>query len=174
MLCSLLPLSAMARDWQTDAAKSSITFKDTYQNGPFDGRFGKFTAAISMDDADVSKDKFDVSVDVASVDTKSSERDDTLRTPDFFNPAKYPQAHFVTQSFGKGADGGLEAKGMLTIRDQTKPVTLKVKFVATGDSATLDVDTVLNRMDFGLGSNSDWVDIGKDVAVHGHLALTGK
>jgi polyisoprenoid-binding protein YceI len=164
----------MARDWQVDAAKSSLTFKDTYQNGPFDGKFGKFTAAISMDDSDVSKDKFDVTVDVASVDTKSSERDDTLRTPDFFNPAKYPQAHFVTQSFGKGADGGLEAKGTLTIRDQTKPVTLKVKFAATGDSATLDVDTVLNRMDFGLGTSSDWVDIGKDVAVHGHLALTGK
>ena len=174
ILCSLLPLSAMARDWQTDAAKSSLTFKDTYQNGPFDGKFGKFTAAISMDDSDVSKDKFDVTVDVASVDTKSSERDDTLRTPDFFNPAKYPQAHFVTQSFGKGADGGLEAKGTLTIRDQTKPVTLKVKFVSTGDSATLDVDTLLNRMDFGLGTSSDWVDIGKDVSVHGHLALTGK
>jgi polyisoprenoid-binding protein YceI len=174
ILCSLLPLSAIARDWQVDAAKSSLTFKDTYQNGPFDGKFGKFTAAISMDDSDVSKDKFDVTVDVASVDTKSSERDDTLRTPDFFNPAKYPQAHFVTQSFGKGADGGLEAKGTLTIRDQTKPVTLKVKFVSTGDSATLDVDTLLNRMDFGLGTSSDWVDIGKDVSVHGHLALTGK
>jgi polyisoprenoid-binding protein YceI len=164
----------MARDWQVDAAKSSITFKDTYQNGPFDGKFGKFTAAISMDDADVSKDKFDVTVDVASVDTKSSERDDTLKTPDFFNTAKFPQAHFVTQSFGKGTDGGLEAKGTLTIRDQTKPVTLKVKFAAIGDSATLDVDTVLNRMDFGLGTSSDWVDIGKDVAVHSHLALTGK
>jgi polyisoprenoid-binding protein YceI len=133
-----------------------------------------YSAAFCIDFADVSKDKFDVTVDVASVDTKSSERDDTLRTPDFFNPAKYPQAHFVTQSFGKGADGGLEAKGTLTIRDQTKPVTLKVKFVSTGDSATLDVDTLLNRMDFGLGTSSDWVDIGKDVSVHGHLALTGK
>jgi polyisoprenoid-binding protein YceI len=174
ILCSLLPLSAMARDWQVDAAKSSITFKDTYQNGPFEGKFGKFEAVIKLDDADVGKDSFDVKVDVASVDTKSSERDDTLKTPDFFDPAKFPQAHFVTQSFGKGADGGLEAKGTLTIRDQTKPVTLKVKFVAAGDSGTLDVDTVLNRFDFGLGTSSDWADIGKDVAVHGHLVLTGK
>ncbi len=164
----------MARDWQVDPAKSSLTFKDTYQNGPFEGKFGKFTAVISMDDSDVSKDKFDVTVDVASVDTQSSERNDTLKTPDFFDPAKFPKAHFVSQSFGKGEDGGLEAKGWLTIRDQTKPVTLKVKFVSSGDSATLDVDTVLNRLDFGLGTSSDWVDIGKDVAVHSHLALTGK
>jgi polyisoprenoid-binding protein YceI len=164
----------MARDWQVDPAKSSLTFKDTYQNGPFEGKFGKFTAVISMDDSDVSKDKFDVTVDVASVDTQSSERNDTLKTPDFFDPAKFPKAHFVTQSFGKGEDGGLEAKGTLTIRDKTKPVTLKVKFVSSGDSATLDVDAVLNRLDFGLGTSNDWVDIGKDVAVHSHLALTGK
>jgi len=97
-----------------------------------------------------------------------------LRTADFFDATKFPQAHFVTQSFGKGADGGLEAKGTLTIRDQTKPVTLKVKFAASGDAATLDVDTTLARLDFGLGSGKDWVDIGKDIPVHGHLVLTGK
>ena len=171
--------SAIARDWQVDAAKSSLTFKGSYQNGPFEGKFGKFDATIAFDEADVSKDKFDVNVTVASVDTQSSERDDTLRTPDFFDPAKFPQAHFVTQSFGKGADGGLEAKGTLTLRDQTKPVTLKVKFAASGssgsgDTAILDVDTTLNRLDFGLGTSKDWIDIGKDVSVHGHLVLTGK
>lgn len=167
-------MTASARDWQVDSAKSSLTFKDTYQNGPFEGKLKKFEAAIKLDDADVSKDSFDVKVDIASLETGSSERDDTLRTADFFDPAKFPQAHFVTQSFGKGADGGLEAKGQLTIRDQTKPVTLKVKFVATGDSGTLDVDTTLNRLDFHLGTGSDWVDIGKEVTVHGHLVLTGK
>jgi len=173
-LLILLPLSLHARDWQVDAAKSSLTFKGTYQNGPFDGAFGKFDAAISFDENDLSKDRFDVKIDMASADTQSSERNDTLRTPDFFDTAKYPQAHFITQAFGKGDDGSLEAKGSLTIRDKSKPVTLKVKFAASGDSATLDVDTTLNRLDFGLGTSSDWSDIGKDIAVHGHLVLTGK
>src|SRR4051812_17650710 len=94
----LIPLTSHARDWQVDAAKSSLTFKGTYQNGPFEGRFAKFDAAISFDEADVAKDRFDVKVDMASTDTKSSERDDTLRTADFFDTAKYPQAHFVTTS----------------------------------------------------------------------------
>jgi len=174
LLLSLLPLSAETRDWQVDYAKSSLTFKGTYQNGPFEGTFGKFTAVIAFDDSDVARDSFDVKVDVTSVNTQSSERDDTLRTPDFFDTTKFPQAYYVTQSFGKGADGGLEAKGTLTIRDQLKPVALKVKFSGSGDSATLDVDTVLNRQDFGLGKGSDWVDIANDVAVHGHLVLTGK
>lgn len=169
-----MPLPAAARDWQVDAAKSSLTFKGTYQNGPFAGRFARFDAAIAFDENDLAQDKFDVRVQIASVSTESSERDDTLKTEDFFDVARFPQAHFVTQSFGKGADGGLEAKGTLTIRDQTKPVALKVKFVANGDGATLDVDTVLNRLDFALGVGNDWADIGKDVPVHGHLVLTAK
>jgi polyisoprenoid-binding protein YceI len=153
--------------------KSTLTFSGTYQSGPFTGKFGKFDAAISYDEADLSKAKFDVKIDVASVDTKSSERDDTLRTADFFDTAKFPQAHFVTSSFERGADGVL-AKGMLTIREISKPVTLKVKFAASAEGTTLDVDTKLNRLDFGLGTSSDWADIGKDVGVHGHLLLTAK
>jgi polyisoprenoid-binding protein YceI len=174
LLPALICNNAIARDWQVDAAKSSLTFKGSYQNGPFEGKFGKFDATIAFDEADVLKDKFDVTVQVSSLDTQSAERDDTLRTADFFDPAKFPQAHFVSQGFGKGADGGLEAKGTLTIRDQIKPVTLKVKFIGSGNTATLDVDTTLNRLDFGLGTSKDWVDIAKDISVHGHLALVGK
>jgi len=176
MLLSLLLMSsvASARDWHVDAAKSTLTFKGTYQNGPFEGKFKKFDAAISFDENDTAKDRFDVKIDLASVDTQSSERDDTLRTADFFDTAKFPQAHFITQSFEKGADGTLQANGSLTIRDQSKPVKLAVKFAAAGDNATLDVDATLKRLDFGLGTGSDWSDIGKDIAVHGHLVLTGK
>ncbi len=170
----LLPLAAQARDWQTDTAQSTLTFKGSYQGEAFAGKFKKFDAAIAYDEADLSKAKFDVKVDVASVDTASSERDDSLKGDEFFDPKKFPQAHFVSESFAKGADGGVEAKGTLSIRDQSKPVTLKVKFAATGDKATLDVDTVLKRLDFGLGAGKDWADIGADVPVHGHLVLSAK
>ena len=163
-----------ARDWQVDPAQSTLTFKSSYQGEAFNGKFKKFDASVSYDEADLTKAKFDVKVDVASVDTQSSERDDSLKGDEFFDPKKFPQAHFVTESFAKASDGGVEAKGTLTIRDQTKPVTLKVKFAATGDKATLDVDTTLKRLDFGLGAGKDWSDIGTDVPVHGHLVLSGK
>ena len=174
LLFALLPVACFARDWQVEQAKSSLTFSGTYQGGPFTGKFGKFDAAISYDEADLSKSKFDVQVAVTSVDTQSNERDDTLRTPDFFNAAKFPQAHFVTTGFERGADGAVLAKGTLTIREQSKPVTLKVKFAASAEGTTLDVDTTLNRLDFGLGASNDWADIGKDVGVHGHLVLGAK
>ena len=118
--------------------------------------------------------KFDVTVDLRTADTGSSERDESLATSDFFDTAKTPTAHFVTESFAKAADGSVEAKGNLTIRNQTKPVTLKTKFAENGNAATLDVDTTLKRADFGLGVGSDWADIGADVPVHAHLVLTAK
>jgi polyisoprenoid-binding protein YceI len=151
-----------------------LTFQGTYQKQAFAGRFKKFDAAIAYDESDPSKDKFDVKVDVASIDTQSSERDETLKGGDFFDPKRYPQAHFVTASFAKAAEGSVTANGTLTIRNADKPVTLKVKFVANGDKATLDVDTTLKRTEFGLGLAKDWDDIGADVPVHGHLVLSGK
>ena len=173
LLALLLPAAAFARDWQVDAAKSTLSFKGTYQNEGFDGRFRKFEATIAYDAADPTKSKFDVTVDLTSVDTGSSERDDTLATADFFDTSKTPKGHFVTESFAKNGDA-VEAKGNLTIRNKTKPVTLAVKFAESGDTATLDVDTTLKRADFDLGNGDDWADIGAEVPVHAHLVLTAK
>ena len=170
----LLPVASFARDWNVDASKSTLGFKGSYQKEAFNGAFKTFEATIAYDAADPSKAKFDVTVDLASADTGSAERDDSLKGGDFFAVSKFPKAHFVTDSFAKAADGSVTAQGKLTIRDQTKPVTLKVVFTENGNAATLDVDSVLKRADFGLGAGSDWTDVGADVSVHGHLALTAK
>ena len=165
--------TAQARAWSVDAAQSTLGFKGTYQGGGFDGTFKRFDATIAYDEADLAHSKFDVRIDLASADTGSSERDDTLKGDDFFATAKFPQAHFITESFEKAADG-VRAHGTLTIRDRTAPVVLAVTFAATGDKATLDVDTVLERADYGLGAGTDWTDVGADVPVHGHLVLAAK
>jgi polyisoprenoid-binding protein YceI len=170
----LLPCAANARDWQVDAAKSSLIFKGSYQKEAFDGSFKTFDATIAYDEANLAIAKFDVNVDLASAGTGNEERDDSLKGGDFFDVKKTPKAHFVTESFAKGADGSVEAKGTLTLHGQTKPVVLKVKFAGNGSAATLDVDTVLKRADFGLGAGSDWTDVGAEVPVHGHLVLTAK
>lgn len=174
ILCLLLlPAIASARDWNVDMAKSGLGFDGTYQGGAFAGKFGKWTAAIAFDEADLAHAKFDVTVQLSSVDTGSGERDQTLATAEFFDTAKFPQAHFIAADFVRGADG-VTAHGTLTIRDIVKPVALKVKFAASGGVTTLDVATTLNRMDFGLGTSSDWADIGAQINVHGHLVLTAK
>jgi cytochrome b561/polyisoprenoid-binding protein YceI len=166
--------ATQARTWTVDAARSTLGFKGTYQKDGFEGRFKRFDATIDYDEANLTGSKFDVSVDLASADTANDERDESLKGDDFFAVKKFPKAHFVTESFAKAADGGVEAKGMLTIRDQSKPVTLKVRFAESGNTATLDVDTTLKRADFGLGNGGDWTDIGADVPVHAHLELNAR
>lgn len=170
----LLPFSAVARNWNVDMAHSTLTFKCSYQNGPFEGVFHKFEPKISYDEGDLAHSKFDVTVNLSSVDTQSSERDQTLLTPDFFDTAKYPQAHFIATDFMRNGNGGVDAKGTLTIRGISKPVTLHVNFAVTNGKTMLNVSTVLNRLDFGLGTDSDWADIARNVDVRGHLVLIPK
>lgn len=171
LLLLLLPLAAFAKDWQVDAAHSTLGFTGNYQGDAFNGTFKRFNAKIRYDPADLATASFDVTVDLGSVDTQSSERDQTLTGTDFFDIASTPQAHFVSRSFARGADGSVTVQGTLTLHDVSKQVVLKVTFTPTSGGATLDVDTTLNRLDFNLGSSKDWTDIGKTVAVHGHLQL---
>ncbi|HET9835731.1 MAG TPA: YceI family protein [Rhodanobacteraceae bacterium] len=169
----LLPLAAFARVWKVDAAHSSLTFTGMYQGEQFEGRFKRFDAKIDYDPADLAQAKFDVTVDVASVDTANTERDQALPGKPFFDTAQFPKAHFVTTRFRKAANGQVLADGTLTLRGVSKPLTLAVKFAPHGNGATLDVQTTLKRLDFGIGSG-DWADtsmIGNEVTVHGHLLL---
>ncbi|HET7931602.1 MAG TPA: YceI family protein [Rhodanobacteraceae bacterium] len=169
----LISMPALAATWRVDAAHSTLGFSNTYQDVTYNGQFRKFTAQIDYDPADLAYAKFDVTVDITSLDTQNSERDSTALGADFFDTAKFPTAHFVTTAFRKAANGEVLADGELTLRGVTKPVTLVVKFVPNGDGATLDVSTQLQRLDFGIGTGQ-WADpsmIGNGVSVHAHLLL---
>ncbi|MGA9341399.1 MAG: YceI family protein, partial [Rhodanobacteraceae bacterium] len=83
-LLLLLPLAVNARDWNVDSPHSTLGFSGTYQGETFNGTFKKFDATIRYDAANLANAKFDVTVDMASVDTKSSERDQTLAGSGFF------------------------------------------------------------------------------------------
>lgn len=165
-----------AQTWQVDPAHSTLAFANTYQNVEYTGQFRRFTAVIVYDPNDLAHAKFDVGIDVTSFDTQNSERDHTALGADFFDTAKFPKAHFVTTSFRKAANGEVLADGHLSLRGITKPVTLAVKFVPRGGTATLDVTAQLKRLDFGIGTGQ-WADpsmIGNGVTVHGHLLLRAK
>lgn len=173
LLFASLALPASAQGWKVDAAHSTLGFTNTYQSVTYNGAFRQFSAAIAFDPADLAHAKFDVTVDITSLDTQNSERDSTALGADFFDAAKFPKAHFVTTAFRKAANGDIVADGVLTLRGVTKPVALTVKFVPHGNGATLDVTAQLRRLDFGIGTGQ-WADpamIGDGVAVHAHLLL---
>ncbi|MES2403490.1 MAG: YceI family protein [Pseudomonadota bacterium] len=172
-ILTALALPAMAKNWQIDPAHSTLTFTNSYQGVEYTGRFRRFDAVIDYDPNDLAHAKFDVTVDITSLDTRNSERDHAALGADFFDTAKFPKAHFVTTAFRKTADGKVVAEGVLTLRGVSKPVALSVSFKPDGATATLDVTAQVKRLDFGIGTGQ-WADpsmIGDGVAVHGHLQL---
>ncbi|MGH8192102.1 MAG: YceI family protein [Rhodanobacteraceae bacterium] len=165
--------AVLAKTWQVDAAHSTLTFTNTYQKVEYTGRFRRFDAHIVYDPVDLAKAKFDVVVDIASLDTQNSERDHAALDADFFDAGKYPKAYFATTAFRRAPDGRVVANGQLKLRGVIRPVALVVTFVPHGGAATLDVTAHLKRLDFGIGTGQ-WADtsmIGDGVTVHGHLVL---
>lgn len=168
------PCFAGAADFTVQPG-STLGFSSSFQGSRFDGHFDKWTAAIRYDQAKPAASKFDVSVDLATAKTGDNDRDSALPGSDFFDVAKYPQAHFVTTAFRQQGSQVI-ADGMLTLRGVTKPVTLNVVFKPQGTGATLDVSGTVKRLDFGVGGGqyADTSVIGPDVKVTAHLVLAAK
>lgn len=102
---ALVAAPALAHTWQVDPAHSTLTFTNSYQNVRYTGQFRRFTAAIDYDPSDLAHAKFDVTVDIISLDTHNSERDQAASGADFLDTAKFPRAHFVTTGFRKASNG---------------------------------------------------------------------
>lgn len=175
LLALAIPCIANAADYTVQPSGSTLGFSSSFQGSGFDGHFDKWTAAISYDPAKLATSKFDVTVDLSSAKTGDSDRDSALPGTDFFDVAKYPQAHFVTTGFRQQGTQVI-ADGTLTLHGVTKPVSLNVTFKPQGGGATLDVSSTLKRLDFGVGGGQykDTSVIGADVKVTAHLVLTAK
>ena len=121
------------------------------------GEFGKTTGTVRLDDADLTRSSVEATIETATIDTRVPDRDKHLRSPDFFDVARYPTIKFRSTKVEQAGAGKLRVTGNLTIKDVTKPVVLDVTGptreikdpmgnVRRGISAT----TKINRRDFGL------------------------
>jgi polyisoprenoid-binding protein YceI len=175
LLALALPGLAAATDYAVQPGASTLGFTSTFQGETFNGHFDAWTAAIRYDPADLAHAAFDVTVNLASVKTGDSDRDSALPGSDFFDVATFPTARFVTTGFRRSG-AKVIADGKLTLRGVTKPVSLDVTFQPAAQGATLDVDGVVHRLDFGVGGGeyADTSVIGADVKVTAHLQLTAK
>jgi polyisoprenoid-binding protein YceI len=126
------------------------------------GRFGEVSGTITVDEARPERSSVEVEIDVASVDTRSEQRDQHLRSADFFNVEEFPSMSFR----GTRIDGGFSAPGdrfrlagELTIRGITREVVLDVTFEGSGtdpwggERASYSATGKLDRRDFGLTWN---------------------
>jgi len=124
------------------------------------GAFNDFEGTAHLDGDDPAKSSATVSIDVASVDTRQPQRDDHLRTNDFFDAATYPKITFVSTVVEKLDDETFRMTGDLTIKDVTKPVS--IDFAYNGSATDpygnqrvgFEGSTVINRKDFGVNFNA--------------------
>lgn len=96
------------------------------------GRFNKLSGEFTLDNADVSKSSFKVTIDAASVDTNDAKRDEHLRTAEFFDVAKFPTLEFVSTSVTK-TDKGMDVHGNMTIHGVTKEITIPLAKIGEGN-----------------------------------------
>ena len=159
------------------ADKSTLAFGFKQMNVAMEGRFKKFSTQLAFDPAKVASAKVVLDVDLASIDTGSSEGDDEVAGKLWFNTKAFPTAHFASSSV-KAVDGNrYEVAGQLTIKGRTQLVTAPTTVTIQGNSATFDGVFVLRRADFAIGEGP-WADFGtvaNEIQIKFHvLASSGK
>ena len=140
---------------------------------------GKFTAVqgtVTMEDENPETAQVAVTIGAASITTGVAQRDDHLRSPDFFDVARFPALTFRSKQVSREPDGSYRLTGELTIRETTREVELRVSaegFVKDpwgGYRAGFTASGVLRRSDFGITWNQ-LIEAG-GVAVGDEVRLT--
>lgn len=126
------------------------------------GNFTDFKGSFRFDEKKPAKSKVEVSINVASVNTRNKRRDGHLNTPDFFDTAKYATATFKSKKVEAGSEpGSLMVTGDLTLHGVTRPVTLTVTRNGSieddgrgGKRIGFSAKGQINRTDFGIAWNA--------------------
>lgn len=153
--------SACAADtFVFDKAHSTMGFEVRHLFSTVPGKFDDFTGTINYDEANPENSSVDVTIKTASVDTGVKMRDDDLRSPNFFDAAKYPEITFKSKSVKMTGNNTADVTGDLTMHGVTKEVVLKVELLGKGAGAKpgsvvsgWNAATAVKRTDFGLTWN---------------------
>jgi polyisoprenoid-binding protein YceI len=148
--------------WTVDPAHTSVTFGVRHMMvSTVRGEFQKVSGTVTWNPNRPEAAAIDVSIDVASINTREPQRDTHLRSADFFDVEKFPTIDFRSRGAKKKSGGGYEVAGDLTIHGVTRVVTLDVEeptgehadpwgFIRMGASAR----TKIKRSDFGMTWNT--------------------
>lgn len=146
-----------AATWTVDGVHSSIVFKVKHLDTAYVwGRFNEMSGSFVLDPENPDNSRVDVTVPAASIDTNNENRDQHLRSPDFFNAREFENLRFASESFRRTGDKTFEASGEMTMLGVTKPLTVAIRH--TGDSESQRFGTrrgfeatfTVKRSDFGM------------------------
>ncbi|WP_147532908.1 YceI family protein [Bacillus marasmi] len=168
--------------WTIDQSHSSVGFEVKHMMvSKVKGQFDAYTAEVEAADlADLTSAVVSFKFDVASINTRNEDRDNHLKSADFFDVETFATIDFTSTSITKDGDD-YKLTGDLTIKDVTKPVTFTVEFGGKGtnpwgvDVYGFEAEAKINREEFGLTWNAaletGGVLVGKDVKIKVELEL---
>ena len=143
--------------WAMDPMHSEVQFKVKHLViSTVSGFFKSFEGSIESENDDFEGAGIEFSMDINSIDTNQTMRDDHLKSAEFFDAEKYPKISFKSTSFTKTGDDEFALEGDLTIKDVTKPVKLAVEYGGSAldfygnTKAGFEITGKINRKEFGL------------------------
>jgi polyisoprenoid-binding protein YceI len=181
LLSAFAALAQGTSTWQIDPAHSNAQFTVRHLGiSNVQGDFTKVAGSIQLNEQEVTKSSVTATVEMASVDTRNSDRDNDLKSANFFDVAKYPTMTFTSKSILRAADGKLQMTGDLTLHGVTKEVT----FTVDGPSDAIkdpwgnarrgaSAATRIHRSDFGITKYPATM-IGEDVNITLDVEFTKK
>ena len=134
--------------------KSAITFKIKNLGINTGGSIGGLQADVQFNPADLSAAKIEAVVDVATINTDNSSRDEHLKSEDYFDIAKYPKITLKSVSFKHKSGSNYSGEFNLTIKGKTKLIEIPFSYAEKGSDIKFNSTFKLNRLDFGVGSSS--------------------
>ncbi len=179
---SLFSVSAFAETWNFDQAHSSIGFSVRHLViSKTKGNFGDYAGAVNFDGTNIDKATVEITIQIASIDTDSEDRDKHLLAPDFFDAEKFPTMIFKSKTIMAGKDDTFIMTGDLTIKDVTKEVSIEGEFYGVrqdpwgGTRAGFSGSTTIDRQDFNVSFNNALKDgslvVGDDVKIELEIEL---
>ncbi len=168
--------------WSIDPTHSEIGFKVKHMMFTnVSGKFNSFEAVIENEDDKFETSKISFNADVNSISTNNTDRDNHLRSADFFDVEKFEKLSFVSTNIVKVDDNNFKVSGDFTIKDVTKNITLDAEYSGLmkdpwgNTKAGFALEGKINRKDFGLTWNAaletGGVLVGEDVKLQIEVQL---
>lgn len=148
------------RTFAIDKTHSEVLFQIRHLVTKVRGRFTDFSGAIQFDEARPAESSVALTINAASIDTGTPDRDAHLRSGDFFAVDQYPTITFASSRATKKSAELFEVTGTLTIRDTAREVTLPVTYLGAAkdpwgnERVGFETEITVNRKDFGLTWNA--------------------
>lgn len=169
-------MTNLAGTWNVDPAHSTLSFVVRHAMvTKVRGAFTNWNATVNVDGDDLGASHASATVKVASVDTRNEDRDNHLRSADFFDAEQFPEATFASTTVNVDAEGNGTVDGELTIKGVTKPVSLQLETLGVAEDPTgetrwgFEATTTIDRTDFGIDynapMNSGGLLLSKDIKV---------